>query len=662
MAEADGQPKRYSVWRPDGELWRQFFGSLDYSTSVFVDRSEPDYLYAQSVRYKVDYETGSWAPERTILRADAPPATPALLGQQPAASRPFNLPVPSVHGGARIIVAGGRKFLWTWDGWSPGEQALYESIGDRLVPRMALVPVRGSEHGRVWIDDSNDGAVQDQEIRRGLPARWAKPDGRLNWYWHDGVQWHNQGGMKTTQPYRIVRWRFRGFNERGGLVFDDPAKAAVAAEDTDGGAVSDFTVDDDGNVFVLVSGGTLARGQRAQGSGHRIVAFGADGAKRWEYHNVHCAFAWTSSPYAPGFIVGAVHLGRGIGERLLSVTGYYGQYFLLDKRDGLFVDALGEDQRSPYTLDHRMVLTENFNGTLYEHANGKTYFAGGDADARVWELTGLDTLTRFDRRLEVSAAEAEQAMDNARRAVEAQARGVGRKFARLVRLRDAAADGRYGEWIDVARQPIFEGDTRAAAAQLGYDDSHLWIRFSVRDDSPLTNAASDYRLLFKTGDALDIALTTDLRRRSLQSQNRQRMEVGDLRIVVSRHPEGHMLATVMRPKTPGANKPSRFVYRSPVWQEIMDEVVAADHLPMHVEADSEGYVVEIGVPWEVVGATPASGRVLHGDVGVIFGNRGGTRNAVRYMWSDDSPEISVNNDLPSEARLHPNDWGAWFLR
>jgi len=52
---------------------------------------------------------------------------------------------------------------------------------------------------------------------------------------------------------------------------------------------------------------------------------------------------------------------------------------------------------------------------------------------------------------------------------------------------------------------------------------------------------------------------------------------------------------------------------------------------------------------------------LRGDVGVIFGNEGGTKNAIRYLWSDRSPEVSINNDVPSEMRIHPNDMGTWVV-
>jgi len=84
-------------------------------------------------------------------------------------------------------------------------------------------------------------------------------------------------------------------------------------------------------------------------------------------------------------------------------------------------------------------------------------------------------------------------------------------------------------------------------------------------------------------------------------------------------------------------------------------------MPLHAVVEQDGYVVEAAVPWKELGVTPQSGLALLGDVGVIYGNEGGTRNAIRYLWSDKSPEVSINNDIPSEIRIRPNAWGTWML-
>ena len=665
VAEADAQPKRYSVWNVDGTLWKEFFGSMDYSTTAYLDPAKPEFIHAQCVRYRVDYDKGTWYPDATILRKRDEAGVP--------------LGVPDAHGGASIRTVKGRTFFVV------GNLGLtiYEQVGDTYLPRLASftatkekVPLgrdgkpnpkakpRPTKVPSLWVDDDNDGTVEPEEIRE-TDAPWTYMwtpcvDAEMNLYQPIGNRWAAQGGAKTTQPYGIARWTFQGFNDKGGLVY---GKVTDVATDPDGGAVAEAIPDaTDGSMVALVSGGSLERGQRPQGSGHRVVMFSPDGKKRWAYQNVHCAFAWTGDAYTPGHLAGAMVFVRGTTPDLVGVTGYYGQYFLLDKQDGLFVDALGEDQRSVYKLDQHMVLTENFNGTVFRHPNGKTYFLGGDADLRLWELTGLDTMKRQSLRVTVSAEQVAKAGAAAKQNFLAGQGAVGKKTAKLPRLKKATADGKYDEWQ--ASQPLticMEGN-RTAQAQIGYEDSSLHVRFQVSDESPFVNTPSDPRLLFKSGDAVEVNLATDLEKRPVRGQNQQQMKPGDVRIIVARTANGDLVATRYRYVTTEKEKPNTFsVETKSSGKDTLDDVAVWTDLPVNASVTKDGYVVEVAIPWKDLGVEPKPGLALLGDVGVIYGNEGGTKNAIRYLWSDKSPEVSINNDIPSEIRIHPNQWGGWML-
>lgn len=646
VCEADGQPKRYSVWNPDGSLYKDFYGSQDYSTTAWVDPSDPRRVFAQQVRYIVDYEKGEWKVDATVLRAGSEGKV-AFLG-------------PDGHAGGQIIHYQGRSLVVIRN---LGYNALYEEVGDLFVPRLVITSDRAAPW---WVDRNNDGHVQDGELLDNASEScaceyWGNPvDESLNFYFKQGDTWHCQGNPKVTTPFKLVRWEFKGFNEQGGLEYGDPKHPTVVATDDTGGSVADVTVDAEGCIYALVSGGVLERGTRAQGSGHRVAKYGRDGRLLWEYHVVHCAFAWTSENYFPGYIVGPVGFSLGSASEMIPLTGYYGQYFLLDTKDGLFVDVLGDDQRSAYTMGPQMVLTENFNGTLFRHpGNGKVYFIAGDADCRIWELTGLDTLKRQSSALKVSAKDAERARENARVALAAELSKAGSRVT-LKRLANAAADGKYDEWSHAKSLSIVIDAERSALAQIGYDDQNLYARFQIQDDSPLVSTPTDYKLLFKAGDAVEIQLGTDMTERKKAGPVEQ-PAVGDLRLVVSRTHEGQVVATLYRPRTASAEKPHKAHFESPTGSEDYDEVSVWNDLPAHVAAEKDGYIVELAVPWERLGVATHSGNVLGGDLGVIYGNRGGTRNAIRYLWSDKSPEVSINNDIPSEVRIHPSQWGRWIL-
>jgi hypothetical protein len=646
VAEADPCPKRYSVWNPDGTLWKDFYGSIDYSSRAIVDPVQPEYVYLQSVRYLMDYDKGTWKVDATVLRATEDSGV--KFGGQPN------------HAGGVMAVVQGRKFFWTQNSMpGVGPSTLYEEVGDRFVPRLSV------DGRKWWLDGNNDGKVQIWEVHYaqlggyffGLPM-----DGQLNFYWHQGVTWNAQGGAKTTQPYSVVRWDFLGFNEQGGLTYGDPAKPTLLATDPDGGAVSGIAPSEDGGFYAVVSGGSLDRGQRHQGSGHRVVKFSARGEKPWEYHNVHCSFAWTSDAYTPGYMVGLCGSSGGLRD-LVAFTGYYGQYFLLDPKDGLFVDALGQDQRSNFTLDHTMVLTENFNGTLFQHPKtGKFYYLGGDADQRLWELGGLDTIKRQAVTVSVTPEQVVRAGAAAKQNFLAGQSAVGKKTAKLPRLKGAAADGKYGEWGGTQPLTICLEGNRTAQAQVGYDDANLYVRFQVGDESPFVNTPSDQRLLFKSGDAVELCLATDPAKRAVRGQNQQQTRVGDVRLLIARTPDGKLVATRYRYVTADKEKPNAFsVETVSSGKDTLDDVAPWNDLSMQATVEKDGYVVEVAVPWKELGVTPGSGLALLGDVGVIYGNEGGTRNAIRYLWSDKSPEVSINNDIPSEIRIHPNAWGSWML-
>lgn len=668
-------PKRYSCWNADGTLYKEFFGSQPYSTAGYFDPKDPEKFYAYNVRYLVDYDKGTWRCDGTILRTHM--------------DNGVDLQEAGYHSGGTVVARDGRKFMLVNGEMSFGGLTLYEEVGGSWVPRMTIGigGGRGKDWKPVhaWLDANNDGKVQVEEISAGpagknqtLPDGWvAKPSGllkiatgrqtvidsHLNIYSYRGDTWMEPTDEKRrNQPFDIIRLDFLGFAEAGALQYAEEPR--MMAHDDEGGAFNGNCADDDGSTYALLSGGLLGRGERAQGSGARIVKYGPDGKEQWRYANVHPGFAWTSSSYTPGFIAAAFRMSSAQHPDLLPVTSYYGQYYLMDKKDGLFVDALCQDQRSAYTMDHTMVLTENFNGNIFKHPKtGKTYFTGGDADCRIWELTGLDTIQRATVKIKVDekmlAQGARNSEQNKKAALALQARYAGgRNTALLKRLAGAAADGQDGEWQGVAVLPIGDDRVKSAQVQFGYDDQNLYARFEVQLGVPFLNTPTDYKLLFKSGTALELCLTPKLDERKVGANNRHPMEVGDLRVLIARTKDDRMIATRYRPKTEAKEKPLAAFFETPsAGREDFDEIAEWNDLPMHCREIKGGCVVEVAIPWAATAVKPAKDAKFLLDAGVICGNEGGTRNATRTMWSDKTPEVNVNNDIPTESRMHPNGWG-----
>ena len=643
VCEDDATPKRYSCWNADGSLFKEFYGSQPYSTAGSFDPKDPEKFYAYNVRYIVDYDKGTWRPDGTILRTREDGGV--------------ELRAADYHAGGTVVARDGRKFMFVNGAMTHGGRTLYEEVNGVWVPRMTAD----------WLDANNDGRVQAEEkgpaLARIATGRQTVIDGRLNLWSYRGDTWLEPTAPgKRDQPFDIVRLDFLGFGPKGELRYANEPKVVV--DDEEGGAFTDLCADADGSSYALLSGGLLGRGERAQGSGARIVKYGPDGKERWRYANVHPGFAWTSSSYTPGFVAAAFRMSSAQHPDLLPVTSYYGQYYLLDKQDGLFVDALGQDQRSAYTMDHTMVLTENFNGEIFKHPKtGKTYFTGGDADCRIWELTGLDSIERatvpitVDDPLLAQAAKNGEQNQKATLALQAKYAG-GRKSAVVPRLTGAAADSSDAEWEGVAAMPIGDDPSQGSRVQFGYDDKNLYVRFELNSPVPFLNTPTDFRQLFKSGSGLEICLTPRLDERKVAANNRHPMEVGDLRVVIGRTKDGTLLATRYRPKIEGKEKPLAAFFETPAaGREDFDEIAEWNDLPMHYRAVSGGSVVEVAIPWGATAVKPAAGSKFLLDAGLIGGNEGGTRNATRALWSDRTPEVNVNNDIPTESRMHTNGWG-----
>ncbi len=675
VCEDDRAPKRYSCWNADGTLYKDFYGSQPYSTAGYFDPGDPGKFYAYNVRYSVDYEKGTWRPDGTILRTYT--------------DNGVELQEAGYHSGGTVVARDGRKFMLVNGYMGDGRVSLYEENGVSWVPRLTVSAGGGRgknwKPAHAWLDTNNDGKVQVAEISaepagkgKTVPDGWEpRPsgllkimtgrqlamDGNLNLISYRGDTWLEPCAPgKRDKPFDIVRLDFLGFAKNGALQYADEPR--VMAHDDEGGAFNGVCGDDDGSTYAMLAGALLGRGERAQSSGSRIAKYGPDGKEQWRYAHVHCGFAWTSSTYTPGFVAAAFRMSSAQHPDLLPVTGYYGQYYLIDKKDGLFVDALGQDQRSAYTMDHTMVLTENFNGNIFKHPKtGKTYFTGGDADSRIWEVTGLDSIKRSSAKISVDGAMVARAAKNSEQnrlaALALQARYAGgRNTAVLKRLASAAADGNDSEWQGATALPIGDSKEKPAQVQFGYDDQNLYARFEVQSAVPFLNTPTDYKLLFKSGSALELCLTPKLDERKVGANNRHPMEVGDLRVLIARTKDGQLIATRYRPKIEAKEKPLAAFFETPsAGREDFDEIAEWNDLPMHYREIKGGYVVEVAVPWASTAIKPARDLRFLLDAGVIYGNEGGTRNATRALWSDRTPEVNVNNDIPTESRMHPNGWG-----
>jgi hypothetical protein len=219
-----------------------------------------------------------------------------------------------------------------------------------------------------------------------------------------------------------------------------------------------------------------------------------------------------------------------------------------------------------------------------------------------------------------------------------------------------AIDGKVEKWpalLDDSQAAIEiqqDAQHRFGRAQLRYDAQHLYV--AIRAFSPanhIRNVGQDDRLMFKTGDCVDLMLgvASD---GSAGRHLRLLMTMADKKPVVVLYEQG----------VAGIPADARIPFSSP-WRTLyLDRVTRPRDVQMATSAAPGGYFVEAAVPWSVLGITPAPGLTLKGDVGILFADSGGTTTVSRQYWSNKA--TGLVNDIPGEAELTPKLWGQFLLK
>jgi len=174
-----------------------------------------------------------------------------------------------------------------------------------------------------------------------------------------------------------------------------------------------------------------------------------------------------------------------------------------------------------------------------------------------------------------------------------------------------------------------------------WDERNLYVAWRVFGNGP-RNAGQDWRLLFKTGDAVDLMIGKP-----------------DQRLLFTRF-AGQPLCVLNRKSAPGADPADRFVFTSPARGIAFDRVVRAPEVTVSSGPCRDGWLLEAAVPWKLLDIEPKSGLKLKADFGALFADAGGTFTIARHYWSNQA--TGLVNDIPGEADLTPALWGEVTLQ
>jgi hypothetical protein len=679
-------PRRVSVWSPstgpernDSKLVRDYVGPSGYSgAGTTLHDQDSSLAYVGTVEMRLDRKTRSakvtkvlWVPD--VSKGERFVTNPC----QSQGQQRFRKEVGGVQQEYMYDRSGPHTVFMEYpDGWRPVAAIGAISQMLRLDERRIVKAMPSGEwagldpaDGFFWNDANADGIPQRSECLI-VPALKKSEVGKS---YSGNIPIPLFGSWSTRIGSDFSIYASKGIGPKGeGIVRYRPLRitpegAPVYGQEGMEKLGAGLNLDAD---LIPLKDGThlIAVGNN---SGTDFVGLDLAGNKvAWRYPNAYPGVHGShNAPMPkPGLLIGPIKacgladMGKEIGE-VLFIRGNLGQNFLFTM-DGLFVGAMMQDCRLPgESFPNREELLagvpmetyceggEPFNGWFGRQDDGKVRETSGMAGqaGMVLEIKGLETIRRFNAaNLTLDEATLAKALaDNAERlAAAAKSKPlVLRSMATAPTLQGAAKEWENIPGVKVVR----EGTGEQAEVKLAYDQQNLYAAFDVADQSPWLNAGKEHAYLFKTGDAVDLQLSTQPATKPGASP-----VAGDIRIVMATL-GGKPAAVLMVPKDPKAAPELRQTYTSPVMTIAFDRVEVLTNARVAVKKTGRGYLLEAAIPLADIGLKPEPGMKLRGDVGFISSDAKGTINTARtYLFNK---KTGLVNDLPGEARLPTAEWG-----
>lgn len=677
VVENDDRPRRVSVWGQDGKLIRDYIGNTNYAaTGAFLDPRNPSRAFFQAMEFRLDYATQQYRLVRTLWRRQGPEAyfdSTGVGGALIWSSASSKLRQYIVYTGeARdYLISYTIVFQPAGDHWRP--VAAIGRVSDRnqyvLGEQAGGTPFETHQRQAFcWVDRNGDGLAQADELNftdkygGGLGSGWTPQVGPDLSIYLSGSQ-----GIYRFAP---VAW-----SPAGAPCYDlDRGELIVKTLEGYQGEGSTILSLGKGSVLNSCALYPQAKGNRWAALRYKVVPDKATEARDawWSYPNLYPGVhgSHRATMPAPGLLVGPLRIsgiadmGPSVGK-VVAMQGNLGQEFFITAEDGLYIGALFADCRlAPAPLppvaragmptDDITLGGECFGGWLGRGPQGKVRLLAGGQDVRIYQISGLENVRRLPKQeITVTARQLQQAQQ---RLAQKKEKVVGPPQLEVRRIDHAPhLDGDLTDWPQLPAAAIKAGGESVAQVRLAYDDQNLYLSYQVTDSSPMLNSSKDWKVLFKTGDAVDLQLGTD----PDAPVQRAAPVPGDLRVLISLF-YGKPVAIVYRPVAPGTPEADKEHFISPVRQVIIDRVEIVKSALIGIRRGKSSYVVEAALPLKVLGLRPIAGLKLTGDLGVIFSDATGTVDLRRSYWAN--PYTVIVNDIPSEAELTPQYWGTFVFK
>lgn len=643
VTEADQQPKRTSIWTAAGQLAFDLVGSTAYAAGGSINPFDVSRGFSERVEYKLDFANQSCRPLCTL--PDALGTGGEWVTRYARVGGREYIQMRSTARDAGMVKIYLRLPDGTWrhvaEWGNAGLGAAPDDPSNREWNRTFSGPLWEGTFGKafLWVDQNDDGRAQREELQTA-PLQFGR------FYWGQAMGADLTVVMPARWSSDFMVFKPDGFTAGGAPRYSFSNMTQFASRENLGG---------EGMV-------TVGRDSRLYVNASPLQALDREGRTLWTYPNDYVSVHGSHKAPAPqpGLVIGpssiygTAPVNAQVGE-VFCLNGNLGQNVVFTD-DGLWVQSLFNDSRGWFDVPSRATagmpcdaLTagcESFGGWFGRSSDGKYYVCGGGTAAVAFELTGLDSLRRFGATVDVTRADlASAAALRLRRAARTQ---QDRSVTITAVSTPPALNGDLAGWrMEQGSVEVSGGAGLAGQAKAAYDAQYLYLAWQVRDDSPLRNAGQDDRLMFITGDCVDLML------RTTDAADEQPV-AGDFRLVLTVK-AGKPLAMLYRPVARGAAAAEAADLSSPARSVHFDSVTTVD-IPLAMRAVPGGYAVTAALPLKLIDVETLKGKTLRGDFGILLSDSAGRECTSRNYWSNKA--ANNTSDVPDEAMLTPALWGA----
>lgn len=644
VVEFAANPKRISKWTSDGKFLKELLGPTQYGGGGVLDPYDKTRLYYRGMEFELDWEKGTSRLKNLLWDGPSAPGEVPIMFQ-------------------------GRKYMVTRDCFGRQEAGIvYLYEGDHLKPVGAvgcgsgfpqlrepavLGPLGGvslPEYRFTWSDASGDGQVQPEEVK--LTALRKDDKGNAERF---GVGLFDRDlGM----PGGTLYYQVKEVLPSGAPVWEEKHFPKIANLQAFG---TQYYRLPDGNFFhfgshhaVLTPEGKVLWKWRTAGvGGHALMSAPSyyPGQACAEFADI-CHPACEDAPEQGELGAFRVHHSNPGAWNIWTHDGFFAGYLFRDQRHpGTPGWNMAEHQRG-LRLDRHQPGQEHFQGYFCRTNDGKYYMVAGHNHASIIEVKGLETFKRLNGTIAVTADLLQQLKDweIAQESEEVFGRAPVYDLYRFKTPPKIDAEGKDWDAMPAAAiMPSDPDDAPIATFKMGYDDTNLYLYYSVRY-GPLKNSGRDWRALFKTGASVDLQMSV-----SPEAPDDRKAPVeGDLRLLITYINEREPVACLYRPVAPGAPAESAYEVVSPVFHIKFDEVRRLEGFEIARSGDGQ-YELEAAIPLSELGLKPVLGQRYRLDWGVLTTDDYGNACTGRLYWSNKATGILA--DAPSEALMMPHLWG-----